>query len=114
MPLRPQRGTDPYRANVIASITVDLPEPVGPTRAKNSASPKSTCASSRNEAKPCMSSVIGRIAVPFLLSGPKLGPAAASAVSPVLSPAPSPVVTSSCSSPNRAATRGSLTSLVAQ
>jgi len=45
MPCGPKRGTDPYRAKVIASITVDLPEPVGPTRAKNSASPKSTCAS---------------------------------------------------------------------
>jgi hypothetical protein len=31
-------GTDPYSANVIASITVDLPAPVGPTRAKKSAS----------------------------------------------------------------------------
>src|SRR6202035_5790588 len=61
MPLRPQRGTDPYRANVIASITVDFPDPVGPTRAKKSASPKSTCASSLKEAKPCRSSMIGRI-----------------------------------------------------
>ena len=33
-----QRGTEPYSANVIASITVDLPEPVGPTSAKYSAS----------------------------------------------------------------------------
>jgi hypothetical protein len=29
-----QRGTDPYSANVIASTTVDLPAPVGPTKAK--------------------------------------------------------------------------------
>ena len=29
MPLRPQRGTDPYSANVIASITVDLPDAGG-------------------------------------------------------------------------------------
>ncbi|OLT00052.1 hypothetical protein BJF90_06990 [Pseudonocardia sp. CNS-004] len=29
-----QRGTDPYSANVSASITVDLPAPVGPTNAK--------------------------------------------------------------------------------
>jgi len=42
MPLRPPRGTDPYSANVIASMTVDFPEPVGPTSAKNSASAKST------------------------------------------------------------------------
>ena len=56
MPLRPHRGTDPYRANVIASMTVDLPEPVGPTRAKKSASVKSTRVCSRNDAKPSMSS----------------------------------------------------------
>src|SRR6201988_2662837 len=65
MPLRPQRGTDPYRANVIASMTVDFPEPVGPTRAKKSASPKSPCASSLKEAKPCRSSVIGRFVFLF-------------------------------------------------
>ena len=61
MPLRPQRGTEPYSANVIASMTVDLPEPVGPTRAKKSASVKSILAASRNEANPFMSSTIGRI-----------------------------------------------------
>ncbi len=29
-----QRGTDPYRAKTMASMTVDLPAPVGPTSAK--------------------------------------------------------------------------------
>jgi len=69
--MRPQRGTDPYRANVIASITVDFPDPVGPTRAKKSASPKSTRASSLKEAKPCRSSMIGRIVFPSLVSRPR-------------------------------------------
>src|ERR1700733_3303704 len=59
--LRPQRGTDPYSANVIASMTVDLPDPVGPTSAKKSASVKSIVAASLNEAKPFMSSTIGRM-----------------------------------------------------
>ena len=61
MPLRPHRGTEPYSANVIASMTVDLPEPVGPTSAKKSASVKSILAASRNEANPFISSTIGRI-----------------------------------------------------
>ena len=68
MPLRPQRGTDPNKANVIASIIVDLPDPVGPTRAKKSASLKSTWVRSRKEAKPSMSSAIGRITDPFPVS----------------------------------------------
>ena len=29
-----QRGTEPYRAKTMASMTVDLPAPVGPTSAK--------------------------------------------------------------------------------
>ena len=56
-----QRGTDPYSANVIASITVDLPDPVGPTSAKYSAPAKSTVVGSRNEANPAMSNNTGRI-----------------------------------------------------
>src|ERR1700733_10141755 len=49
-------------------MTVDLPEPVGPTSAKNSASVKSILAGSRNEANPSISSTIGRISASF--SGP--------------------------------------------
>src|ERR1700683_5108312 len=49
-------------------MTVDLPEPVGPTSAKNSASVKSILAGSRNEANPSISSTIGRISTSF--SGP--------------------------------------------
>ena len=56
-----QRGTDPYSANVIASITVDLPEPVGPISAKYSAPPKSTVVGSRNDPNPAISSSTGRI-----------------------------------------------------
>ena len=56
-----QRGTEPYSANVIASMTVDLPEPVGPTRAKKSAPAKSTVVGSRKDAKPAISSSTGRI-----------------------------------------------------
>src|SRR5690349_22639509 len=65
MPRRPHRGTDPYSANVIASMTVDLPEPVGPTRAKKLASVKSTRVGARKAANPFMSSTTGRIAVPL-------------------------------------------------
>ena len=56
-----QRGTDPYSANVIASITVDLPEPVGPTRAKYSTPAKSTVVGSRKDPNPAISSSTGRI-----------------------------------------------------
>jgi hypothetical protein len=44
----------------MASSTVDLPEPVGPTSAKKSASVKSTTVGSRNTANPSRSSLIGR------------------------------------------------------
>ena len=57
----PQRGTVPYSAKQIASSTVDLPEPVGPTRAKKSVSVKSTTTGSRKTVKPCRSSRNGRI-----------------------------------------------------
>src|ERR1700683_3756673 len=52
-------------------MTVDLPEPVGPTSAKNSASVKSILAGSRNEANPSISSTIGRMSASF--SGPADG-----------------------------------------
>src|SRR6202034_3899608 len=52
-------------------MTVDLPEPVGPTSAKNSASVKSILAGSRNEANPSISSTIGRMSASF--SGPANG-----------------------------------------
>src|SRR3984885_13446050 len=52
-------------------MTVDLPEPVGPTSAKNSASVKSILAGSRNEANPSRSSTIGRMSASF--SGPADG-----------------------------------------
>jgi hypothetical protein len=56
-----QRGTEPYSANVIASITVDLPAPVGPTSAKYSVPVKSTVVGSRNAANPCICRTTGRI-----------------------------------------------------
>src|SRR5579859_1922161 len=71
MPRRPQRGTEPYSAKVIASMTVDLPEPVGPTRAKKLASVKSTRVGARKAANPFMSSTTGRMAVP--LSAGRIG-----------------------------------------
>ena len=56
-----QRGTDPYSAKHIASMTVDLPDPVGPTSAKKSASRKSMRVGSRNTVNPCRSSRTGSI-----------------------------------------------------
>ena len=97
IPLRPHRGTDPYSAKVIASMTVDFPDPVGPTRAKKSASAKSTWVGSRKEAKPFMSSTTGRMAGSFLAQ-----------------PALPAAVTSSCSCPNSVATRASCTCSEAQ
>ena len=69
MPRRPQRGTEPYRAKVIASMTVDLPDPVGPTSAKKLASVKSTRVGARKAANPFMSSTTGRIPVLPSLAG---------------------------------------------
>src|ERR1700733_8469111 len=46
-------------------MTVDLPEPVGPTSAKNSASVKSILAGSRNEANQSTTSTIGRLSASF-------------------------------------------------
>ena len=62
-----------------ASITVDLPEPVGPTSAKYSAPVKSTTAGSRKAAKPCISSRTGRIR-------PSPSPRAARGCDPVVQP----------------------------
>src|SRR5204863_2219880 len=47
------RSTSPYSAYVLASRTLDFPEPVGPTMANGLSRPsKSTTCSSRNEVNP--------------------------------------------------------------
>src|SRR4249920_3488846 len=48
----------------MASIRLDLPEPVGPVRAKRSAPSKSTSTVSRNAVKPSTSRRSGRIDAP--------------------------------------------------
>src|SRR5262249_26355832 len=62
------RSTSPNSAYVIASSTLDLPDPVGPTMANglSSASKSITC-SSRNDVNPLISSRSGRTVLGVLL-----------------------------------------------
>jgi hypothetical protein len=55
----PYRATDPKSANVMASMMVLLPEPVGPTRATTSTSTKLTSVGARNAPNPTISSSRG-------------------------------------------------------
>ena len=55
----PKRGTVPYRAKIMASMTLDLPAPVGPVSANRSTPSKSTTVRSRKAVKPSSSSRTG-------------------------------------------------------